>query len=152
MHCQLLFQYVSTLYIWFSVPVRVAALSRSSTLPPREALTKPSHTERIDADHSLFLLNWKPAGSIPSNNYYAAIISAQAQNFASYRASANPFVQDTYLNFNDYGVEISFDNNMPGTELTFVLVGDTLKVLANFMLKMKICDVEFSISRTSKSF
>ena len=148
MHCQLAFQYVFTLYIWFSATIRVSALTRPSALPTHGALTQPSHTERIDAAHSLLLLNWKPARSVPSNNYYAAIVSAQAENFASYRASANPFVQDTFVKFNDYGVEISFDNNPPGRGLSFVLITDTLKVLANFMLKMKICDVEFSISRT----
>ena len=151
MQCQLLFQFIWTWHIWLSATIRVSALTRPSALPTHKSLTKPSHTEPIDAFHSLLLLNWKPARSVPSNNYYAAIISAQAANFAAYRTSANPFVQDKYLNFNYYGVEISFDNNTPGRDLTFVLIGDTLKVLANFMLKMKICDVEFSISRTSRS-
>ena len=151
MRCQLLFRYGCTLYIWLGITILFSALGTCSSLPTHEPLTQPSRSEPIDATHSLRLLNWKPPRSIPSNNYYAAIISAQAKNFASYRASGTPFIQDTYLHFNDYGVEISFDINNPGMELTFMLVSDTLKVLANFMLKMKICDVEFSISRTCRS-
>ena len=152
MHCQLLFRYGCTLYTWLGLTILVSALVTSSSLPTHEALTQPSRREPIDAFHSLLLLNWKPARSIPSNNYYAAIISAQAENFAAYRASGTPFVQDKYLHFNDYGVEISFDKINLDRELTFVLIGDTLKVLANFMLRMKICDVEFTISRTSRSY
>ena len=52
-----------------------------------------------------------------------------------------------YLEFNYYGVEISFDNAPPKTDLTYALLGDTLRVLASFMLKMKICEVQFTISR-----
>ena len=35
--------------------------------------------------------------------------------------------------------------------LTYALIGDALKVVANFMLKMKICEVAWMIHRTQDS-
>ncbi|CAF9924261.1 MAG: hypothetical protein HETSPECPRED_005546 [Heterodermia speciosa] len=126
--------------------IAVADTTFPSTTPRNTS--KPSRTEPIDGTYSLLLLDWKPPSRLPSNNYYAAIVSAQSAIFAAFRTSPSPFIEERYTEFRHYGVEISFDNLLvPRMELTYALVGDALAVLAKFMLKMKICEVTWAILR-----
>ena len=142
------FRCLCILFVFSLATLQVAAAAGTTlhTTTSRN-ISKPSHTEPIDGTYSLFLLDWKPPTRLPSNNYYAAIVSAQSAIFAAFRTSPSPFIEERYTEFRHYGVEISFDNLISRMELTYALVGDALAVLAMFMLKMKICEVTWAILR-----
>ena len=137
--CILFASSLATLYVAAAATTFPATVSKT--------ISKTSHTETIDGTYSLLLLDWKPPSRLPSNNYYAAIVSAQSAIFAAFRTSPSPFIEARYTEFRHYGVEISFDNLLSRMELTYALVGDALAVLARFMLKMKICEVTWAILR-----
>ena len=141
------FRCVCIMFVSSLATLQVAAAATTFPTTISRNISKPSHTESIDGRYSLFLLDWKPPTRLPSNNYYAAIVSAQTAIFAAFRTSPSPFIEERYTEFRHYGVEISFDNLVPRMELTYALVGDALAVLAMFMLKMKICEVTWAILR-----
>ncbi|KAL8794693.1 MAG: hypothetical protein Q9195_002768 [Heterodermia aff. obscurata] len=141
------FRCLAVLFVSSLATLHVAAAATTFPATIARNISKPSRTEPIDGRHSLLLLDWKPATRLPSNNYYAAIVSAQSAIFAAFRTSPSPFIEARYTEFRHYGVEISFDNLASSMELTYALVGDALAVLARFMLKMKICEVTWAILR-----
>ena len=142
------FRCLGILFVLSLATLQVAAAAATFLTTMSSNISKPSHTEPIDETYSLLLLDWKPSTRLPSNNYYAAIVSAQSAIFTAFRTRPSPFIEERYTEFRYYGVEISFDTAVSRMELTYALVGDALAVLAMFMLKMKICEVAWVVRRT----